>query len=204
MPTLRKIDKLNLLSYETYFNEMALSETEKAKRIMLAELLEDDFIAILFLLDADLSLSNDIDKNFYVRLLKERYRASTKQIQRVSKDIENYIDMICDEIIQTTIDNKSDYYTSYNRAKNLAAEESNSVSNIAQYSQAVASGKKNKRWRTILDGRERKTHNVSDGQVVGIDEPFEVGKSKMMFPRDTSLGADVSEIAGCRCSAEYF
>lgn len=204
MPTLRKIDNLNLISYDRYFGEMKIDNAEKSKRILLAELLEDDFIAILFLLGADLDVTNDVDKDFYVRQLKERYRASIKQFLSLSKDMEDYIDLVCNSIIQTTIDNNSDYFTSYNRAKTLAAEESNSVSNIEQYQKAIANGAKYKKWNTILDGRERGTHHISDGQTVKIDEAFDVGKSRMMFPRDTSLGADISEIAGCRCSVEYF
>lgn len=39
--------------------------------------------------------------------------------------------------------------------------------------------------------------------VIDIFEPFEVGNSLMMFPKDHSLGAQVKEIAGCRCSLKY-
>lgn len=55
-------------------------------------------------------------------------------------------------------------------------------------------------WLTTLDGRERETHHLANGQVRGLDEPFEVGGYRMMFPGDDSLGADISEIIQCRCT----
>lgn len=55
-------------------------------------------------------------------------------------------------------------------------------------------------WLTTIDGRERPSHNEANGQVRGIDEPFDVGGSQMMFPGDDSLGAELEEIIQCRCS----
>ena len=55
------------------------------------------------------------------------------------------------------------------------------------------------------DGRVRHTHIRLDEQKIGIFEHFDVGKTQMMFPRDTSLGADAfpEEIINCRCSLRY-
>jgi uncharacterized protein with gpF-like domain len=61
-------------------------------------------------------------------------------------------------------------------------------------------GVKKRSWLTAIDGRQRPTHEAANGQVKGIDEPFEVGDSEMMYPLDDSLGADVSEIVNCRCA----
>lgn len=56
-----------------------------------------------------------------------------------------------------------------------------------------------KRWHATLDGRQRPSHETANGQVRPLDEPFDVGQSQLMYPGDSSLGADISEIADCRC-----
>jgi hypothetical protein len=60
-------------------------------------------------------------------------------------------------------------------------------------------------WQSREDEFVRFTHDVANGQVVeGTTEPFKVGNSLLMYPGDTSLGADIDEIAGCRCFAATF
>jgi len=62
---------------------------------------------------------------------------------------------------------------------------------------------KYKTWNTILDGRERITHNIADGQMQPIMMPFEVGSSLLMYPKDMSLDASLEEIINCRCSVSF-
>ncbi|GAF75877.1 unnamed protein product, partial [marine sediment metagenome] len=60
-------------------------------------------------------------------------------------------------------------------------------------------------WQSRKDDRVRPTHVKADGQTVkGTTEPFTVGDSLLMYPGDTSLGADMAEIIGCRCFAATF
>lgn len=59
----------------------------------------------------------------------------------------------------------------------------------------------NKKWCTAEDANVRPAHAQADGQSVSNNEPFEVDNEKMMFPADTSLGASLSNIINCRCSA---
>lgn len=56
-------------------------------------------------------------------------------------------------------------------------------------------------WRSAGDGKVRHTHRVMNGQVVkGMSAPFvSPSGARMMHPGDTSFGAGVDEIAGCRC-----
>jgi hypothetical protein len=55
-------------------------------------------------------------------------------------------------------------------------------------------------WDSAGDGRVRDTHRVMDGQAVSMDEPFiSPSGSRMMYPGDTSLGADAAETIQCRC-----
>jgi uncharacterized protein with gpF-like domain len=58
-----------------------------------------------------------------------------------------------------------------------------------------------KEWVSAADERTRKSHAEADGQVVGMDEYFQVGGDSLMYPGDPS--ADVSQIANCRCSVSH-
>jgi hypothetical protein len=60
-----------------------------------------------------------------------------------------------------------------------------------------------KTWQTMGDNRVRASHRAVNGQTVPIDQPFQVGTSMLMYPADSSLGADAKEIVNCRCSARY-
>ncbi len=54
-----------------------------------------------------------------------------------------------------------------------------------------------KEWLATLDARTRDSHAAADAQQVGIDEPFDVGGVKLMYPGDPSGPA--REIYNCRC-----
>lgn len=54
-----------------------------------------------------------------------------------------------------------------------------------------------KEWIATNDDRTRDTHSSADGQVVGLDEAFDVAGAKLMFPGDPDGPAE--EIVNCRC-----
>lgn len=60
-----------------------------------------------------------------------------------------------------------------------------------------------KRWSSSgNDGRTRRDHLRMDGQVVRVDMPFIAPDgSKLMYPGDSSMGADADQIIQCRCSS---
>lgn len=60
-------------------------------------------------------------------------------------------------------------------------------------------------WVSMRDDDVRHTHQGLDGQKKsGFDEPFVSASGALMrFPGDTSLGAGLDEILGCRCRARY-
>jgi len=58
-----------------------------------------------------------------------------------------------------------------------------------------------KRWKTILDGRERPSHHNASGQTVGINQKFIVGGEQCNYPRDPVLS--MAQSANCRCGVEY-
>ena len=62
-----------------------------------------------------------------------------------------------------------------------------------------------KRWVATTDGRVREDHLAMNGVEVPQDEPFVLPDgSKMMFPADMSMGADVSQVVNCRCTMIEF
>lgn len=89
---------------------------------------------------------------------------------------------------------------SANRAEKAARNNTNSLCSCQRLERLKQQGYKYKRWNTIMDGRERPTHAIANGQTVPIDEPFIVGGYRMMFPRDVTYGAPAREIMNCRCS----
>lgn len=58
-----------------------------------------------------------------------------------------------------------------------------------------------KTWHTEEDERVRATHRAADGQERKASELFRVGSVKMMHP--CAPNAPISEVANCRCWAEY-
>lgn len=57
-----------------------------------------------------------------------------------------------------------------------------------------------KQWCTSGLDNVRLTHQEVDGVIVDENEPFELPGGWLMYPHDTSLGADASEIINCACA----
>lgn len=91
-----------------------------------------------------------------------------------------------------------------NRSVLIAHDEVVESSNYASHESAKQSGLTlNKVWLATDDSHTRPDHADADGQEVGMDEPFDVGGYKMMYPHDSSLGAPANEVCGCRCTQFY-
>lgn len=95
------------------------------------------------------------------------------------------------------------------RAEVIARTESLRVMGQAQFESmgqtleqtGIARGLVVKSWQTNIDGRERPTHHHANEQRRLLDQPFEVGGNKMMFPGDPR--APLDERAQCRCVLSY-
>lgn len=75
--------------------------------------------------------------------------------------------------------------------------------NEEAYRQAIASGEINadqlrREWRTRLDGRERKTHMLLNGQVKGWGESWVTENGEIKYPGDPD--APAAETIQCRCA----
>jgi SPP1 gp7 family putative phage head morphogenesis protein len=53
-------------------------------------------------------------------------------------------------------------------------------------------------WIAVQDDRTRDDHAEADGQVVGVDEPFEVGGEELDYPGDPNGSPE--NICNCRCT----
>jgi HK97 family phage portal protein len=62
----------------------------------------------------------------------------------------------------------------------------------------VAAGKE---WIATLDERTRPDHADADGQVVGPDEPFDVGGEQLDYPGDPNGSPE--NVCNCRCTLAY-
>lgn len=215
------IDELN--TFEAEFGKMGISKEQKRKRVELAESLLDVFLyafswaatqhengvgdavieqELWEMLEEDVLSSIPDEVKHAVSVPEAHIEVSSED--GIDSYIKDQIFVLAASIAATTIAHiAQEYYTSYERAWKAAADESHSIYNYYDEREAILSGKTSKTWNTVLDGRERITHNAADGQTVPIGGVFKVGNSLLRFPLDNSLGADVSEIAGCRCWVTY-
>jgi hypothetical protein len=70
---------------------------------------------------------------------------------------------------------------------------------------AIAPDAIKKVWSTSADDRVREDHVAMDGEEVdGMEAPFTLPDgSQMIYPGDSSLGADGAQTINCRCVSEY-
>ena len=60
-----------------------------------------------------------------------------------------------------------------------------------------------KTWGTQRDEQVRGRHVITDGQQRSASDLYDVGGQSLMFPGDTSNGADLSNVIRCRCFSFY-
>lgn len=197
------MDKLNVLSFDRYFGEMELSESQKKMRIEEANQFEE-MMFFIFELVSIMSDYQYINKEYLEQELKQRYLNIVEKYSGIDDYVEDYAKEFASLTIRVTLENLSDdYYKSEDRAILIAENEANSNINYFDMKQAVEEGKTKKRWKTQRDKKVRETHKQIDGQEIDIEDAFLVGDSLMRFPKDIYYGASLEEIAGCRCVVEY-
>lgn len=207
--------QIDVLSIEEYFNGMPISEEEKKRRIEFAKQMEELFI-ILFVLMRQQSEDDYFDTSSTEQRVEDVLEDNGVELTPTIKTLvrERVADIVDitkrhmpDDKVSTpdgkTPENgdKDPWYTSPDRAKILAEEETNTLLNRDDFDRAKASGKRHKKWLSMKDLRVRPTHKDVDEEVIPIDQDFIVGGHKMAFPRDTKGPAH--EVNGCRCYVEY-
>ncbi len=84
------------------------------------------------------------------------------------------------------------------RAEMIARTETHGAANAGAFGAAKETGLDlRKEWLAAEDDRTRPDHAAADGQIVGMDESFDVGGSSLAYPGDPSAPAD--QIINCRC-----
>lgn len=84
-------------------------------------------------------------------------------------------------------------------AERIARTEVTGAANEAALQAADQSGVvTQKQWLATPDERTRPSHAEADGQIVDLDDVFEVGDSLLDHPGDP--GADPGEVVNCRCT----
>ena len=197
--------KRKSMPYEQYFGEMDLTDKQRKERINFAEKFEEVMMFLFFLLlTFEEYGSVEESQDFILQQVKQRYRDLVIDYVALDEYIEEYIDNFSEEVIKTTNNHSDDpYYKSEDRAKLIAENEANSVLNYSDFIKAMDKGFTKKKWKTELDIKVRHTHRPMEGKIIDINIPFVVGESLMMFPKDTTYGADAEEIVNCRCTIEY-
>ena len=221
-----KFDETNILqkyqsnyqgyfSYEDYFSVMDISDDEKQERISLAKKLEKVFLLMFALYISEEAYEDEIFTEAYKNYIEEaksflNAKENSAYIEQHARwVIQNIIDVTNDNIEEgkdgdeETEDKKESYFLSHKRAMAIAANEANAIGNYRDYIQAIKHGMNQKTWVSEGDDKVRNTHAEIEGIKIDIFEPFEVGGYLMMFPMDSSLGADRNEIDNCRCTVEY-
>lgn len=210
-----RIDELNILGNNSsevfdreefidhYFDTMQISEKQKKERI---EAAQEIFDAVLFFLiwceNAPERVEEENTLNSFENLYKEVI------FQHVEPDdyIDSYVHLYIANLIKVTLDHLGEeYYTSVERAANVAANESNLVVGYSEWQKAILLGYKKKQWKSEKDLKVRPTHRDVDDTILPIQQPFLVGNSLMLFPKDQyTYDADPEEIINCRCCCKYF
>lgn len=199
-------DSLRSMPFDRFFGEMDLSQEQKDKRKKTAREIQQ------FMLLAIMSMYNMMEAGGYdfsdaSRIITQRYNDLLDELglSLTAFFVASHVESTAAEIVSATLNHPDDpYFFSTDRARLIAENEANSIYNDAQFQDAILTGKTRKGWRAIIDSRTRGTHVIANGTEIPIDQPFEVGESLLMFPRDVSLSPDPSEIVNCRCTAYYF
>lgn len=95
--------------------------------------------------------------------------------------------------------------TVISRTESLNALRAGREEGVTQAIEQGAADGVRKRWSTSGDERVRADHAAMDGEDADLDEPYQLPDgSQMMYPGDSSLGADAGQVINCRCLSEYF
>lgn len=198
-----KRDELNVLARE-YYSEMDISDTKKKKREDDAwDLFELFMLFFYYFIEAN---ENEVeDYSFILPKFQNDIQEVYSNITEIDEYLVSYIPILALGVYNATLSHKDDkYFLSDERAANLALNESNTLNTYLEFKTAKENGYTKKRWNTELDKKVRPTHIALEGEIKNIDEPFSVGSSLMMFPKDqVTFGASLEEIVNCRCSCTY-
>ena len=198
-------DELNSLSrseYEDYFGEMGIDDDAKEDRVLIAMALEERILSILAMIETRkergmpyFADSLSLFEQAYIAVALSRMGMTEDDARRMAETFATNV------ALSTFRHEDTAYYTSADRAVNIAKTESNGINNYGDLLDAKNSGKTKKKWNAIIDFVTREWHRdeALHGEEIPIDEPFEIIGEMLMCPGDASMGASADNIANCRC-----
>lgn len=223
--------KRRSIPYDIYFGEMDLTKDQRKRREDLALILED-YIAMWFIM-VEQAYEKDMLEEAWARQQltymiyeavdgKGYFASEAEQNKYISNLVSNTyqttienLDESYDEVVPkdedkepTSIDDVEPYWVSNDRAKFIAENESNTIINSAEFTEAINNGFNYKVWDVFPDDRVRPTHMDVFGEDIPIDDYFTVGEAIMLYPKDVtsafSTGAEhPEEVINCRCTIRY-
>ena len=186
--------------YDEYFGDMYLTQEQVDDRVELAETIEEPITVFLLLMlmmrerEFDPAIPRDA-------LITELENADVGDVE--------YRESLADELLDSTLENMDDpWFFSEDRAIFVAENESNTLENKRDFERAKRRGFRRKQWIGIPDRRERDTHRALNNVIIPIDEYFQIGHARGLFPKDvTSVGSTLSshpeEVVNCRCVCNF-
>lgn len=201
MPT-RTFDELKTIKkrsvdYDAFFDGIKLNTKTKKDLISFAEEMEIVILYFMMMEPEEISISTLAEKYADMAVKFLNLKEPSAYVQKRAEDYAK-------DFVETTENHKEDpWYSSADRAKLNAENETLTLAEHGEYSWAVKSGKTKKTWVTMQDDRVRESHVEVDGMTIGIFEDFVVGSSVMGYPRDLTNNPEPEEVVNCRCYLQY-
>ena len=212
MPSPQNFDNLNglfftkrsknrAMSINQFFGEMNLPEEEEERRIRLAENLEVMMLTFFELVMLYGGVTPD-NYDYLSGYLRDLYQQNLLVYVPIDEYLMTKTAVFADEVTRTTQDHADDeWYFSDDRALLIAENESQGTWEYEEFAQAVEAGKTRKTWVAIIDKVTRQWHREVNGKTIPIDDYFEVGVDRMLFPGD--INASPENLVSCRCHCKY-
>ena len=205
-----RLDELNInsrrsLPFEVFFGEMELTEEQKRNRIRAAELFDEMMLALMYDIDMHREMGIPIDA---AAMADQLYQSYLEQLTALSVVLDLYLigyaQKFAESVLETTEKYANDpWFLSEDRAVMIAENEANAVYGHEEFEDAIREGYTTKIWVTMKDKRVRETHREVDEHEIPIDEPFAVGGSLLLYPKDETYDPDPEETVNCRCSIRF-
>jgi len=114
-----------------------------------------------------------------VRVIAEGFDARAGRLQQIVTDGDK-----AGKTIEQIADDVKGAFTAADTWASVSSRQVVGAMNAAQNIAATQAGAVKKRWLATDDERTRTTHREAEGQVVDMDEKFDVGEGELMFPGD--------------------
>lgn len=225
---IQHFEELNILKrrsepFRDYFKQMGITPKQKEDRIELALSLEEILLIFFDLFQTgvvdEVRLKQEMTYSLYEVLTEDTDNPGGKYFD-TEEDLNKYVKQVVNETYDATVENmekspndydytgETPYWVSDDRAMFIAENEANTLFNSKEFVEAKAKGYTHKIWMAYPDDRVRPTHVDVDGAKLPIGSYFQVGRARMLYPKDVtselSTGAECpEEVISCRCQVIY-